>query len=245
MEEIFKRYGEVRGRFLDANSTEHLDFTRKIVEKNYSFTLNESASILDIGCNKGYFLRLMQDNGYTNLIGLDLSVVDLNFARGLLGDGPKLIQQDLFEFLKTSKEQFDLIWCKAVQEHIPKEKQFEFVELVSSKLKKGGKAIVSVPNMDWFGATHERYMDFTHEIGFTKESLGDVYRMVLNSDDFDIVVKLVSYDFPSSGLLGRLRKLLFVRPMRWFVKLQMRAIGSGMPSISIFNRAIAVEVTRK
>ena len=245
MKEIFERYGEIRGHYLDADYAEHLEFTKKIIEKNYTLNLKESALVLDIGCNKGYFLRCMQDIGLKNLIGLDLSRVDLDFARNLLGNGPRLIQQDLFDFLETTEDEFDLIWCKAVQEHIPKHKQLDFIGLITSKLRKGGKAIVSVPNMDWFGATHERYMDFTHEVGFTKESLGDIYRMVLNQDHFEIEVKLISYDFPPASLFGRLKKYFFVTPLRWFVRLQMRAIGSGMQSVPIFNRAIAVEVLRK
>ena len=37
--------------------------------------------------------------------------------------------------------------------------------------------------MDWLFATHERYMDFTHEVGFTKESLGQVCRSVFSKVD--------------------------------------------------------------
>ena len=40
-----------------------------------------------------------------------------------------------------------------------------------------GVAIIQVPNMDWILSNHERYMDFTHEIGYTRESLADIFRL--------------------------------------------------------------------
>ncbi len=36
--------------------------------------------------------------------------------------------------------------------------------------------MIDVPNMDWIWASHVRYMDFTHECGFTEESLIEVLK---------------------------------------------------------------------
>ena len=38
--------------------------------------------------------------------------------------------------------------------------------------------MIDVPNMDWLFASHERYMDFTHEVGFTVESLRQIMNQV-------------------------------------------------------------------
>jgi len=38
-----------------------------------------------------------------------------------------------------------------------------------------------VPNMDWLFVGHERYMDFTHEVGYTQESLVQVMSTVFSS----------------------------------------------------------------
>ena len=52
-----------------------------------------------------------------------------------------------------------------------KDRVLPLLEKISSSLKPDGMAIIDVPNMDWILGQHERYMDFTHEVGFTRESL--------------------------------------------------------------------------
>jgi hypothetical protein len=67
-----------------------------------------------------------------------------------------------------------MILIKAVLEHIPKQEVIPLLERIKHALKPGGLVLVDVPNMDWLFAQHERYMDFTHEVGFTLESLRQV-----------------------------------------------------------------------
>ena len=69
-------------------------------------------------------------------------------------------------------------------EHIPKGEVLPFLDQIRQGLRVGGLAIVDVPNMDWIFAPHERYMDFTHEVGFTKESL----RQVMNNCFSDVSI---------------------------------------------------------
>lgn len=52
-----------------------------------------------------------------------------------------------------------------------------FLQSIHFGLKQGWGVIIDVPNMDWLFASHERYMDFTHELGFTVESLGQLGRI--------------------------------------------------------------------
>lgn len=90
--------------------------------------------------------------------------------------GGKAFCVDAFEYLNKNVNSFEVIYCRAVMEHIAKDRVFDFLNLVNNSLTKGGIALIEVPNMDWIWASHERYMDFTHEIGFTKESLRQVMR---------------------------------------------------------------------
>lgn len=248
MREIFENYGTVRGEYLDGESNSHLLFTENIIRKNYGeiLSINKSIKILDIGCNKGYFLKVMENHGFQNLTGIDLSQSDIVFAKKLLKRNATILETDLFEYLSDeSVEKYDLIWCKAVQEHITKEKQVKFIKLLANKLAINGVAYVSVPNMDWFGSTHERYMDFTHEIGFTKESLGDIYRFSLKQDDYHIEIRSISYDFFDNSVKTILKYHLVIRPLRKLIQIFTKAIGSGMDQIDIYSRAIAVKVVRK
>ena len=86
--------------------------------------------------------------------------------------------KDAFEFLIDSEEKYDVIYMRAVFEHIDKDRIIELLRLINERLTIDGKVLIEVPNMDWIWASHERYMDFTHEVGFTRESLGQVMRNV-------------------------------------------------------------------
>ena len=57
-------------------------------------------------------------------------------------------------------------------------------------LRAGGAVLIDVPNMDWLFAGHERYMDFTHELGFTQESLSQLLGGVFS----EVVVRPVDND---------------------------------------------------
>ncbi len=174
-ERLFNQYHSIHGKNIDGTKNEKYNFFRLYYEAYYKkyIPTNKKVSILEIGCNKGYLLAVLEKEGYESLYGIDLSNEDLTFAKE---NTPKstLENIDAFEFCKKHKEGFDVIIIKAVLEHINKEKVFLLIEDMKNSLTKEGILIIDVPNMDWLFATHERYMDFTHEVGFTKESLSQV-----------------------------------------------------------------------
>jgi 2-polyprenyl-3-methyl-5-hydroxy-6-metoxy-1,4-benzoquinol methylase len=105
-----------------------------------------------------------------------LSNDDLEHAKKLELNCP-ILNVDAFDYLEGNKSKFDVIIIKAVLEHIPKDKVGELIQLMYESLTNEGVLIIDVPNMDWLFASHERYMDFTHEVGFTKESIEQVLRL--------------------------------------------------------------------
>jgi 2-polyprenyl-3-methyl-5-hydroxy-6-metoxy-1,4-benzoquinol methylase len=141
-----------------------------------STSIDKNLNILDIGCNRGYLLKVLKDNGYENLVGIDLSNDDLEHAKKLELNCP-ILNVDAFDYLEENKLKFDVIIIKAVLEHIPKDKVGKLIQLMYESLTNEGVLIIDVPNMDWLFASHERYMDFTHEVGFTKESIEQVLRL--------------------------------------------------------------------
>ena len=70
---------------------------------------------------------------------------------------------------------------KAVLEHVPKDELLPAVEATAAALASDGRLIVEVPNMDWLLAPHERYMDLTHEVGFTPESLASLLNLCFDN----------------------------------------------------------------
>ena len=136
--------------------------------------------VLEIGCNRGYLLRALQANGFTRLEGVDLSPVDLEEARKNTGLAT-LFCEDATAFLERHRAAFDAIIFKAVFEHIPRDKVEPFLWAVAAALAPSGVVLCEVPNMDWYAASHERFMDVTHEVGYTRESLEQIFGLFFDA----------------------------------------------------------------
>lgn len=104
--------------------------------------LPRDACVLDLGCGAGYFLDLMRERGYTNVIGITLSRDDLVLCQEkqhtvLLADMNFLTQRD---------ESVDLVFCRHSLEHSP----FPYFSLIEYNrvLRNGGILYVEVPQPD-------------------------------------------------------------------------------------------------
>jgi 2-polyprenyl-3-methyl-5-hydroxy-6-metoxy-1,4-benzoquinol methylase len=172
-QDLFGSYERHTSR-LDGSDQEKLAWFRGYVQVNYMPTLRRIAAvtdpILEIGCNKGYVLATLHESGFTDLSGVDLAPSDLELARQIVPSA-RLEAVDAVEFLAHRSAAYQVILMKAVLEHIPKGQVLELLRRAADSVRPGGALLVDVPNMDWLFASHERYMDFTHESGFTPESL--------------------------------------------------------------------------
>lgn len=187
--DFFKEYHDTRSVLLDKSDKDKLEWFKFYVEaiySNYLKNLSKDVSILDLGCNKGYLLKTLFDRGYSNVTGVDLSRGDISTAKTIIPEAT-LVEDDIYTFLKKTKKKYDLIFLKAVIEHVEKPRVLELLQLISSSLTDTGFVLIDVYNADWLFCGHERYMDFTHETGFTKESLNQV--MTLAFKEVDISTK--------------------------------------------------------
>lgn len=130
---------------------------------------NKDASILEIGCSFGWFLYYLDKKGYKKIFGIDLDPEKIAYVNRFGIKKAKNI--DAFDFLKDKKDRYDLIAVTYVLEHIPKSKIFKFLNLIYESLRKGGRIVVTVPNMESPLNLRLRYLDFTHELSFTVNSL--------------------------------------------------------------------------
>ena len=136
---------------------------------------NKNARILDFGCGVGHFLYFLKKMGYNNFIGIDISPQQVDFVRKYITNN--VILADGFDFLKEAlreRDYFDVIVLNDVIEHIPKVKILELLKLMFYVLKSGGKIFIKTDNMGNPFNLRSRYMDFTHEIGFTEHNLYQV-----------------------------------------------------------------------
>ena len=81
---------------------------------------------------------------------------------------------NLQSFLKENKNSFDFILMNDVIEHIEKEEIIDTLSLVLASLKKNGAVVIRTVNLKNRWGMAVRYIDITHTIGFTEESIKQV-----------------------------------------------------------------------
>lgn len=199
---LFEKYYETRGVFLEPEDEVKRKWFSFYVDTVYSSYLSEitkKGNILDIGCSRGFLAHALYEKGFKNISGVDLSSHDIKKAQHLFPEA-SFYCENAFSFLEKNKNKFDCIILKAVIEHIDKKKVPEFLKLIKESLRAGGTVLIDVYNANWFLATHERYMDFTHESGFTRESLRQVMSLYFKDISVSPIASPLNYQ------MGRIEK---------------------------------------
>ena len=180
---LFASYSSTHIDHLDRDEESKRQWFLDYAEKNYLPLIRHldrsTGEVLEIACNRGYLLSALSRLGFQQLNGVDLSPDDLALA-GKQVPNANLTRADVFEFLDGTPDCFDVIVLKALLEHVPKSDVLTLLEKIHRSLRPNGVVIIDVPNMDWLMAAHERYMDFTHEVGFTRQSLSQLMRNVFS-----------------------------------------------------------------
>jgi len=197
----YQTYISSHFRHLHALSDRELEHILKIYRKRFSRFLPEDkkAHIIDVACGSGHFLYFLQQTGYKNAIGIDLSKEQVEQARKKGINNVK--KADLFKYLPKFSNYFQMVIANDIIEHLKKEEIIQFLDLIYTALKPGGTVIISTLNeMSLFGASL-LHSDFTHETGFTPTSLWQVMS-ICNFKDIEIFGEgPVAYDFKSMARL--------------------------------------------
>lgn len=138
---------------------------------------DRSTPVLDIGCGPGNFLFLLDQLGYTDVTGVDLSPEQVALAQKWCPRA-KVVQGDVREKLAQNPKHFGLITGIDIVEHFNKAELLSLFTLMAQALRPEGRVILQTPNAEspWMGAV--AYADFTHEWFFTPRSLADMLRLV-------------------------------------------------------------------
>jgi SAM-dependent methyltransferase len=132
-----------------------------------------TAQVVDIGCGLGHFLYYLRENGYTNILGVDVGAEPVEFCRQHIT--PNVLQIDSIEtFLAEKPGPYDIIGFFDVIEHLPKPVIIPTLRLLRGHLAPGGVLFIRTGNMASPIGPRVRFGDFTHEVGFTEFSLGQV-----------------------------------------------------------------------
>jgi 2-polyprenyl-3-methyl-5-hydroxy-6-metoxy-1,4-benzoquinol methylase len=117
-------------------------------------------NVLDIGCGRGEFLKMMRDAG-VKARGVELSAESVAVCRS---EGLDAEVADMYAYLAALPEgALDGIFCSQVVEHLPAERLPELIRLCASRLAPGGVIAIETPNPECLAifATHF-YLDPTH-----------------------------------------------------------------------------------
>lgn len=106
------------------------DYLYKVISKYFSI----NAKILELGSNVGRNLDYLFEKGYTNLTGIEINktaIAIMSEAYPECYQGIKVISGSIEDNIKSLKDkEFDLVFTMAVLEHIPKESEWTFNEMV-------------------------------------------------------------------------------------------------------------------
>lgn len=130
--------------------------------------------VLDLGCGMGHFLNFLMAEGYQDILGVDIGSEQVKAARQVTPN-VKLVG-DSIAFLKNERECWDCIVMKDVIEHVPHSKVVATFGACRQALRPGGRLLIETGNLASFSGVYLRYKDFTHESGFTEDSLAQVLR---------------------------------------------------------------------
>lgn len=167
----------VSNGFGNSHNIKKYETQRKYFRKNYLRYMpkNKTCKILELGCGMGEFFYFCKKEGYNNYTGIDASSENIAYIKKYIGEESNVSVNDIFEFLKYTEAEYDVIILNDVIEHLTKEEIFKLLDSVYASLKKNGVFMVKTPNMaNPFVAAAGRYIAFDHEIGFTEYSLKQI-----------------------------------------------------------------------
>jgi 2-polyprenyl-3-methyl-5-hydroxy-6-metoxy-1,4-benzoquinol methylase len=134
---------------------------------------DKDSKILEIGAGYGPFLYTLEQLGYSNVQGIDLSSEQVKVAAEL---GLDVKKEEALAFLSTQKQSFDLIIGIDIIEHLDRDELVELIPLIREALKPGGGVIFRVPNLDAPFSSVYAHADLTHETYFNKSSALQLFR---------------------------------------------------------------------
>ena len=190
-----------------------------------------TANILDFGCGFGQNVRAMNQKGFVNVCGADVSPQALRHCRA---SGIEVFDVSAgFNELEASARRFDFIVTTHVLEHIPKDQVIGVLTRLRGLLSADGALLVAVPNAQAYTGCYWAYEDFTHHTLYTTGSL--LY--VLRAAGFAKTELLDPHAVAGSKTLRRAVRLAFAALYRLNYNFWKKVLGSPthIASVDVFT----------
>lgn len=166
-EDIEKGYRSF-GRFYKANYKKRLPKDKRV-------------SILVVCCGPGYFVKLLKDEGYTNVLGIDSDPERVSYAKK---KGLNCQVNHAFDFLEEGKENYDVIFVEQEICHLEKKEVLIFLKLCWQSLKRHGTLIIhSLNGANPITGAEALAQNYDHYVTYTEYSL----RQILTYSNFKVV----------------------------------------------------------
>jgi len=141
----------------------------------YVEDFRDAGPVLDVGCGRGEFLRLLADAGVAAR-GIDLDPDMVTYARG---EGLDVEEADAVSYLAGLPDaELGGIFCAHVVEHLELPTLVRLLELAAGKLREGGLFIAETPNPQTLIALSTFFADLTHVRPVHPETLALLARQV-------------------------------------------------------------------
>lgn len=145
---------------------------------------NKNSRILEIGPGYGLTMKALSNAGYTSVEGIEVDSRLAEIARGQGVNVKQVTEDEVIPYLEGQIEQYDLVYCMHVIEHIPVDMQLLFVLAISKSLKSNGFFVCETPNALGVISSYFRNIDWTHRIIFSPKSL----EFLLKNSRLEVVV---------------------------------------------------------
>lgn len=204
---------------------------------------DKESKILDIGCGLGQNLYTFSLLGYKNATGIDISPECVSFCKKKGFDVLKISAED---YLRDKIDSFDVITIYHVVEHIKKDEIINFLKVLRNSLRKGGVLIINIPNgNNSISGSHDRYVDITHEILYTPESMQEILLLARFEPKNITIKEAVAYAPDDRKILMRVFKKIILPVITLLVDLIWYIFFIAQGSAPKKNRPVLISISRK
>ncbi len=201
------------------------------------FPADRQASILELGCGHGALIYFATQAGYQNMEGIDTSPEQVACAARLGIAGVRL--GDAMQTLAAAPDgSRDVIVCYDLIEHLVKPELIDFADSAHRVLRRGGTLILHTVNAESPFGSRIRYGDFTHELAFTRQSIG---QLLLSAGFRD--VRCFEHDPVVHGIKSAVRWTLW-KAIRCGLLLWLAAETGELTRSPILTQAFLAVATR-
>jgi len=133
--------------------------------------LDRAAAILDLGCGDGALLAYLQQCGFLDVRGIDVSAEQVALAQH------RRVQaecSDALTYLNHCKSTLDAVVAVDVLEHLTRKELLLLAQLMFEALKAGGRVLIQTANGAGLFPGQVIYGDLTHQTVFTPASLAQL-----------------------------------------------------------------------